>query len=45
MAAATHIVDLATGWKLKRSDEGGDTWMTVDKVPTVVHLDLLNNKR
>jgi beta-mannosidase len=45
MAAATHIIDLATGWKLKRSDEGDDTWMTVDKVPTVVHLDLLNNKR
>ncbi|KAI1072862.1 hypothetical protein LB507_011455 [Fusarium sp. FIESC RH6] len=45
MAAATHIVDLATGWKLKRSDEGDDTWMTVEKVPTVVHLDLLNNKK
>ncbi|KAJ4108671.1 hypothetical protein NW768_012148 [Fusarium equiseti] len=45
MAPTTHIVDLATGWKLKRSDEGDDTWMTVEKVPTVVHLDLLNHKR
>ncbi|KAF4996700.1 hypothetical protein FGRMN_4358 [Fusarium graminum] len=38
-------IDLTTGWRLKRTDEGNDTWMPVDKVPTVVHLDLLNNKR
>lgn len=45
MSDATQIIDLATGWKLRRTDEGDDTWLPVEKVPTVVHLDLLNNKR
>jgi hypothetical protein len=45
MATAAQIIDLVTGWKLKRTDEGDDTWLPVEKVPTVVHLDLLSNKR
>ncbi|KAM0217588.1 hypothetical protein ACHAQD_007331 [Fusarium lateritium] len=45
MAAVAQTFDLATGWRLKRTDEGDDAWMPVEKVPTVVHLDLINNKR
>ncbi|RGP80679.1 beta-mannosidase [Fusarium longipes] len=44
MATAAQITDLATGWKLKRTDESNDAWLPVEKVPTVVHLDLLRNE-
>jgi len=36
--------ELSTGWKLKESgDSSEDAWMPVSKVPTVVHLDLMEN--
>lgn len=36
--------ELSHGWKLKEtSDASGEAWIPVSKVPTVVHLDLLEN--
>jgi beta-mannosidase len=45
MAATVQRINLATGWRLRRTDEGDDTWIPVEKVPSVVHLDLINNKK
>ncbi|SPJ78226.1 related to beta-mannosidase [Fusarium torulosum] len=45
MPTAVQTFDLATGWRFRRTDEGDDAWMPVEKVPTVVHLDLINNKK
>lgn len=40
----TH--ELTTGWSFKQTDDdGSDAWMTVQHVPTVVHLDLLEHKK
>jgi beta-mannosidase len=35
--------ELATGWEFKNSEE--DAWLPVAKVPTVIHLDLMHNKK
>ena len=35
--------DLTTGWDFKQTDT--EVWLPVKKVPTVVHLDLLDNKK
>lgn len=45
MPATAQTYDLATGWRFRRTDEGDDAWMPVEKVPSVVHLDLINNKK
>jgi beta-mannosidase len=45
MVAAVQTFDLATGWRFRRTDEGDESWMPVEKVPSVVHLDLINNKK
>lgn len=35
---------LTTGWEFKRSDDqSSEAWLPVAKVPTVVHLDLIDN--
>ena len=40
----TH--ELKTGWSFKKTDDNDpDAWMAVEKVPTVVHLDLMANKK
>lgn len=45
MVATAERRALETGWSFKRTDEGDDTWADVAKVPTVVHLDLLDHKK
>lgn len=36
--------ELSTGWRLKETEDSSEeAWMSVSKVPTVVHLDLLEN--
>jgi beta-mannosidase len=38
--------DLSSGWSFKETDAiGNDAWAPVKKVPSVVHLDLLDNKK
>lgn len=37
---------LSTGWEFKLTEGSPpDSWLPVAKVPTVVHLDLLDNKK
>lgn len=45
MVAAAERTALEKGWSFKRTDQGDDAWASVAKVPTVVHLDLLDNKK
>lgn len=35
--------ELATGWEFKNSEDV--EWLPVARVPTVVHLDLMQNKK
>jgi beta-mannosidase len=43
-AQALHIDKLSEGWTFKQADNTTkDAWMPVKKVPTNVHLDLMNN--
>lgn len=37
---------LSTGWEFKLTEETtSESWLPVAKVPTTVHLDLLDNKK
>ncbi|KAK7433349.1 hypothetical protein QQZ08_000288 [Neonectria magnoliae] len=45
MAATASRTTLQTDWSFKRTDQGDDAWAPVAKVPTVVHMDLLDNDR
>ena len=40
---AMQIQELVTGWSFKQTDS--EEWLPVKKVPTNVHLDLLDNKK
>ncbi|WPH03515.1 glycoside hydrolase family 2 protein [Acrodontium crateriforme] len=42
MAFLAEVHDLRTGWQFKQTDT--EDWMPVARVPTNVHLDLLDNK-
>lgn len=38
-----EVVDLATGWSFKRTDDVGDkAWNSVKKIPSTVHQDLID---
>lgn len=38
--------ELTKGWEFKPTeDKSPDSWLSVAKVPTTVHLDLLDNKK
>jgi beta-mannosidase len=39
--------ELSTGWEFKRTDEEDilGAWLSVAKVPTVVHLDLMDKHK
>jgi beta-mannosidase len=38
--------ELSSGWKFKETGDSSDkAWLPVAKVPTVVHLDLIENGR
>jgi beta-mannosidase len=46
MAASFASEALSTGWEFKLTEETTlDSWLPVAKVPTTVHLDLLDNKK
>jgi hypothetical protein len=36
---------LTSAWEFQEKDAGNDQWMPVASVPSVVHLDLLNNAK
>ncbi|KAK6433546.1 hypothetical protein LTR95_010270, partial [Oleoguttula sp. CCFEE 5521] len=44
MAAAALSQELTTGWTFRQTD-GDDEWLSVARVPTNVHLDLLDHKQ
>lgn len=47
-AAATmsHTrLELSDGWSFKQSDSSSDGWLSVKKMPTQIHMDLLNHKK
>lgn len=44
MLTALTVHSLTDGWSFKQADEDGkDAWMPVKRVPTNVHLDLIDN--
>jgi len=43
MAEAMTIHTLTTSWEFKQTDTG--EWFPVTRVPTNVHLDLMDNKK
>lgn len=46
MADPVHVQELVKGWSFKQTDnEASDAWLSVEKVPTVVHLDLLAHEK
>ncbi|KAF2757008.1 glycoside hydrolase [Pseudovirgaria hyperparasitica] len=39
---ASSAIELATGWQFKQTDDASDgAWLSVERVPTSVHLDLM----
>lgn len=40
---ALQVQDIVEGWSFKQTDT--EDWLPVKKVPTNVHLDLLDNKK
>ena len=42
--AAFISQELSTGWMFRRTDSE-EAWLPVAKVPTVVHLDLMDNNK
>lgn len=46
MAQELNRTELSFGWKFKQTDTtGDDIWYDVARVPSVIHLDLLNHKK
>lgn len=46
MAKAMTTHNLTSGWTFKQADDTSDTaWLPVQRVPTNVHLDLIDNGR
>lgn len=45
MAVSAQRIDLHSGWSFKRTDADEDDWAPVAHLPTVVHMDLLENKK
>jgi beta-mannosidase len=44
MARASTVHHLTAGWTFKQTDKTGeDVWLPVKRVPTNVHLDLIDN--
>ncbi len=35
--------ELQDGWSFKQTDGSENTWYPVQRVPSVVHMDLMNN--
>lgn len=38
-------LELSDGWSFKQSDSSSDGWLSVKKMPTQIHMDLLNYKK
>lgn len=46
MATPLASHQLTTGWSFKQTDEtSDDAWLPVARVPTNVHLDLMDNNK
>jgi hypothetical protein len=45
MQAKLSNQDLIYGWQVKEKHAVEDEWLPVAKVPTVVHLDLMDNNK
>jgi beta-mannosidase len=46
MARATSVRGLMDGWTFKQADDTSENaWMPVKRVPTNVHLDLIDNTK
>ncbi|KAF2437884.1 glycoside hydrolase family 2 protein [Karstenula rhodostoma CBS 690.94] len=46
MSRATSVHELTDGWTFKQADDASDdAWLPVKKVPTNVHLDLIDNAK
>jgi len=43
MAAAMEVHDMSKGWQFKEIDS--EEWLPVARVPTNVHMDLIDNKK
>jgi hypothetical protein len=43
MATPMAVHELSKGWRLKQTDT--EEWLPVARVPTNVHLDLIDNKK
>lgn len=43
MTKVMSVQELTKGWSFKQSDT--EEWLSVEKVPTNVHLDLMNHKK
>lgn len=43
MATAMAVQEVSSGWQLKQTDT--EDWLPVARVPTNVHLDLMDNKK
>lgn len=44
MAQAMAVHRLTDGWSFRQTDDtAGDAWLPVKRVPTNVHLDLIDN--
>lgn len=46
MARATSVCSLTDGWAFKQADDASENaWLPVKKVPTNVHLDLIDHAK
>ena len=46
MIRPIQVHELVQGWSFKQTDDGSDdAWLSVGRVPTNVHLDLIAHKK
>ena len=46
MSVPVQVQHLAEGWSFKQTDDNGaNPWLSVEKVPSVVHMDLMAHKK
>ena len=43
MPSPVIVEDLANGWQFRQAESEGASWLSVNKVPTCVHLDLMDH--
>lgn len=45
MARAFEAAELSAGWEFRQTDDEFGEWLPVARVPTNVHLDLMDNDK